>query len=114
METLTIIVPAYNEEKSILHILAKIELENLQGLLKKEVLIVDDCSTDTTVSIVDSWILNRGEFRLLRHSVNLGKGAALQTGIASAHGEYIIIQDADLEYDPREYMELLHLLYLQG
>ncbi len=109
MATLSIVIPAYNEERSIQSILEKVhEVELLEGM-KKEVIIVDDCSKDKTLEKVDEFKRNSPSLNITvsRHEKNKGKGAALRTGIQSATGDYVIIQDADLEYDPREYNHIL-------
>jgi glycosyltransferase involved in cell wall biosynthesis len=107
--TLTIIIPAYNEEKTISSILDRIYAVRLTSNLLKEVIIVNDCSTDQTEEIVLSYKARHPERTLhyFKHAKNMGKGAAIHTGIENANGEYLIIQDADLEYDPEEYNELL-------
>lgn len=107
--TLSIIIPAYNEERTIHLILDKVrDVELLHGL-QKEVIIVNDCSSDNTKGAVANYIAAHPDFNIqyYEHEVNQGKGAALHTGIEKATGEYLIIQDADLEYDPREYNLLL-------
>jgi glycosyltransferase involved in cell wall biosynthesis len=109
MAKLSIIIPAYNEEKTIQKVLSKIDGVELPSLIQKEVIIVDDCSTDNTGLIVtsSSQSFPTCKIKYIRHTKNQGKGAALQTGIREVSGDYIIIQDADLEYDPKEYSTLL-------
>ena len=106
---LSIIVPVYNEEATILLILNKIKEVSLTNEIEKELIIVDDCSTDQTADEVDKFIERNPalNIRFFQHKVNKGKGAALHTGISEASGEYVIIQDADTEYDPNEYNDLL-------
>jgi len=105
----SIIIPAYNEAKTIHLILNKVRDVELINNLEKEIIIVDDCSSDDTVGAVEDYQSKNSELniRLLKHTVNSGKGAALHTGIAGATGKYVLIQDADLEYDPFEYNDLL-------
>jgi glycosyltransferase involved in cell wall biosynthesis len=106
---LSIIIPAYNEGETIHLILDKIRHVNLIGDFSKEVIIVNDCSTDHTELAIQTYMQhNPGlAIRYLSHEVNKGKGAALHTGIRNAAGELLIIQDADLEYDPEEYNVML-------
>lgn len=99
---LSIIIPAYNEEKTILQILEKVENVKLKGI-EKEIIIVNDASTDGTKNILDS--LKR--YKIIHHEKNQGKGRAIRTGLENATGEILLIQDADLEYDPVEYPKLL-------
>lgn len=109
MQSLSIVIPAYNEAATIYLILDKVMSVSLIGGLSKEVLVVDDHSSDGTIAAVDQYINEKGngQIRLLKHPRNFGKGAAIHTGIAEATGDFVIIQDADLEYDPEEYNLLL-------
>ena len=108
-KTLSIVIPAFNEAATIHQILDQIKgVELVQGI-KKEIIIVNDYSTDDTSIAVKAYMENNSSLpiRLVEHKKNQGKGAALHTGIDYASGDYIIIQDADLEYDPKEYNLLL-------
>ncbi len=108
-KTLSIVIPAYNEGKTIHLILDKIKAVQLIGDLKKEVIIVNDCSTDSTVNAVERYMKDNPSLNIVFHShkVNKGKGAALHTGIKTATGDILVIQDADLEYNPEEFNVLL-------
>lgn len=108
-ETLSIVIPAYNEERTIHRILDKVKAVELTGGMQKEIILTNDCSKDDTEGAIRRYMAANPELniRYLKHEVNKGKGAALHTGIQHASGTYIIIQDADLEYDPAEYNILL-------
>ncbi|QQX75521.1 MULTISPECIES: glycosyltransferase family 2 protein [Aequorivita] len=108
-KALSIIVPAYNEEHTILEILEILYKLELPNNLQKEIVIVDDCSKDNTLNIIKKFIQNHLDCNVQFFSFekNQGKGAALNKGIQMATGDFIIIQDADLEYDPNEYSLLL-------
>jgi glycosyltransferase involved in cell wall biosynthesis len=107
--TLSIVIPAYNEERTIHLILDKIKKVELIGGIRKEIIITNDCSKDDTEGAIKRYMDANPEMniRYQKHEVNKGKGAALHSGIRYATGEYIVIQDADLEYDPNEYNILL-------
>ena len=109
IKKLSIIIPAFNESDTIHLILDKVKQVKLIDDIKKELIIVDDCSTDATKQSIKDYMLENPEVNIqyFEHKRNKGKGAALHTGIARASGELLIIQDADLEYDPNEYNDLL-------
>lgn len=106
---LSIIVPCYNEERSIQFLLERVVKANLPPAVTREIIVVNDCSTDRSAAVVEDFIHAhpQEEIRLFHHERNSGKGAALHTGIAKATGSFVVIQDADLEYDPEEYKILL-------
>ena len=100
----SIIIPAYNEEKTILRVLDKVKNVNLKNV-KKEIIVVDDFSNDDTKKILSK--LKDRSIKIFYHQINKGKGAAIRTGLKYATGDIILIQDADLEYNPEEYPSLL-------
>lgn len=108
MALLSIIIPAYNEEATIHKILEKVDNVKLINNIEKEIIIVNDCSNDNTAAkIIQLKNEKYSYIKYVEHTVNKGKGAAIHTGIKEASGDYIIVQDADLEYDPNEYNILL-------
>lgn len=103
MQKITILIPVYNEKNSLLEILKRVE--EVDFGLEKEIILIDDCSTDGTKNLYKEL-----PYKVLYHEINKGKGAALRTGIKEATGDIIIIQDADLEYNPEDYKELVKLI----
>jgi len=105
---LSIIIPAYNEGKTIVSILDRILEINLINNIEKEIIVVNDCSTDNTDEVILKYIGEKNKnIKYISHEINQGKGAALHTAIKNSTGDYLIVQDADLEYDPNEYNRLI-------
>src|ERR1044071_1300541 len=108
-EKLSIVIPAYQEERYIGALLEKVLAVDLKPLgLEKEIIVVDDGSRDRAAEIAGRIAADRPEVKLLRKTKNEGKGSAVQEGIRAATGNYVMIQDADLEYDPGDYIPMLH------
>lgn len=107
MSKLSVIIPAYNEERFIGRLLEKVLAVDLSEFgLETEVVVIDDCSTDRTAEIAEGF----EAVRLIRRDVNGGKGEGVKLGIAEASGDFLIIQDADLEYDPNDYVPMLRAM----
>lgn len=104
---LSVLIPAYNEEKTISNIVHRVREVSLINNIEKEIIIINDASADKTASIAQELAKTFPEVKYFEHEKNQGKGAALHTGIHEATGDYIIVQDADLEYDPEEFNILL-------
>ncbi|HBY92830.1 MAG TPA: glycosyl transferase [Chloroflexi bacterium] len=100
---LSVLIPVYNEEESVREVLQRVARVDLN----KEIIVVNDCSTDRTARILAELENELTEVRVIHHQVNGGKGAAIRTALAAATGDYVIIQDADLEYEPEDFIVLL-------
>ena len=104
MKKITILIPVYNEVNTLTEILKKVEETDFCGL-EKEIILIDDYSTDGTKDLYKNY-----SYKVLYHEYNQGKGAALRTGFKEASGDIVVIQDADLEYDPKDYAPLIQLI----
>jgi glycosyltransferase involved in cell wall biosynthesis len=107
--TLSVIVPCFNEAATLAECIANL-MNIASARLALEVIIVDDCSTDESLSIARKLAADHRGIRILEHSRNSGRGAAIRSGISRANGDFIAIQDADLEYDPRDLLRLIEPL----
>jgi glycosyltransferase involved in cell wall biosynthesis len=107
MKTLSIIIPVFNEEKTISELLDQVIGVKLPKGINKEIIVVNDGSTDQTVAILESY---KNKIKFIHHTKNKGKGAAVRTGFVKARGDFLLIQDADLEYNPQDYSKLLEPL----
>jgi glycosyltransferase involved in cell wall biosynthesis len=106
-QTLSVVIPVFNEAGLLPALVARVNKAPLPPGVDRQVVIVDDCSTDGTAEMLQTWAADRPELVIRFHRVNRGKGAAIRTGLESATGDIVLIQDADLEYDPDEYPKLL-------
>lgn len=109
IKLLSVIVPVFNEENTINSILDKLNEVKLPYSIQMEIVVVNDCSTDNSERKISDYIANNGGYSIkyYKHEKNKGKGAAIHTGIKNVTGDYMIVQDADLEYDPEEFIDLL-------
>ncbi|MEN6536521.1 MAG: glycosyltransferase family 2 protein, partial [Bryobacteraceae bacterium] len=110
---LSILIPVYNERTVVERSLAQVLAAPLPESMERELIIVDDCSSDGTPAILERLAASEPRIHLTRHTVNQGKGAAIRTAVRLATGDFCLVQDADLEYDPSEYPRLLQPL-LEG
>ncbi len=109
MKTLSLVIPCYNEESTLAAIVDEV-LKLRSDEIGLEVIVVDDCSNDASRAVAESLAARHPEVKLCFHEKNKGKGAALRTGFLAATGDYVGIQDADMEYDPRDYLRMVRLL----
>lgn len=109
LQKLSIIIPCFNEAATVAIIMDKVLAVDLSNSIEKEIIVINDCSSDHTDRVIKSYIAEHPDAPVvyLCHNANRGKGASVHTGIAVASGDYLLIQDADLEYDPKEYNLLL-------
>lgn len=106
MQKLSVVIPCYNEAQTLAEVVAKVAAASTSSL-KMEIVIVDDCSADDSLTIANDLARHDPRIQVFHHNINQGKGAALRTGFASATGDLVIVQDADMEYDPADYEKLL-------
>ena len=106
MKKLSVVIPCFNEQQTLAQVVAKVSAAGTSGL-EMEIVIVDDCSSDRSFAIATELAASDPRIQVFQHAVNQGKGAALRTGFASASGDLVIVQDADMEYDPADYEKLL-------
>ncbi len=106
MHKLSIVIPVYNEDQTIIEVVRKVQAVNLPGL-KKEIILVNDGSTDNSKEKIKKLAIGKSEIKFYNSIINLGKGAAVRIGLTKASGDIIIIQDADLELNPEEYHQIL-------
>ena len=104
---LSILIPAYNEENTILQLLQKVASVKLVDNVEKQIIVINDGSTDNTLQLIEDFAKSNNNITILNNEKNSGKGASITSGIKHATGDFVIIQDADLEYDPEEYNILL-------
>lgn len=104
---LSILIPAYNEENTILQLLQKVASVKLIDNVEKQIIVINDGSTDNTLQLIEDFAKSNNNITILNNEKNSGKGASITSGIKHATGDFVIIQDADLEYDPDEYNILL-------
>lgn len=109
MNKLSIVIPVYNEQKTIRKILSQIDKVDINNI-EKEIIIVDDFSNDGTRRTLKQIQVERPDIKIIYKEENEGKGAALRTGFGSTSGDYVIVQDADLEYDPKDYHKLIQAM----
>jgi glycosyltransferase involved in cell wall biosynthesis len=107
LHCLSVLIPVYNEKFTVEQLVDTVLQVSLPGGMRKELILVDDASTDGTQEVLEDLVKRKPGLRLIRHSVNQGKGAAVRTAIKNATGDVIVVQDADLEYDPNDYGKLL-------